>query len=120
VFVRQHAAQNQNLLNRNNELFSQITRLIEMMAAKVAPDDLRALKRHWTIHFLAQRIPRLVRQAVAGQYGLARSGLNELPMGITPLAVIAAYPVFKFNLPPARMTAGRLLARICEMNHSRT
>jgi glycosyltransferase involved in cell wall biosynthesis len=116
IFERRHAAQNSSLLNRNNELFPQLTKLIEMLATKVPPSDLALLKRHWTIHFLAQRLPRLARQAMAGEYGLARSGLTNLPLGIWPIAVIAAYPVLKLNLPPARLTTRKLFARILEVN----
>lgn len=119
IFERRHPAQNSILLNRNNELFPQITKLIEKMATKVPPSDLALLRRHWTIHFLAQRLPRLARQAMAGEYGLARSGLSNLPMGISPFAVIAAYPVLKFNLPLAQATTRKLFARILELNGSR-
>jgi hypothetical protein len=120
IHERHHAAQNSNLLNRNNELFPQLTKLIEMMATKVPTSDLAQLKHHWTIHFLAQRLPKLARQALAGEYRLARSGLSNLPMGISPLAVMAAYPVLKLNLPPARATTRKLFARILEINGSQS
>lgn len=116
VFERRHAAQNSVLLNRRNELFSQLKKLIEMLATKVPSSDLALLKRRWTIHFLASRLPKLARQAMAGEYGLARAGLTNLPLGISPLAVVAAYPVFKFNLPPARATTQKLFARILAVN----
>jgi len=118
VFERRHAAQNSILLNRNNELFPQMTKLIEMLATKVPSSDLALFKRHWTIHFLAQRVPKLARQAMAGEYGLARAGLTNLPLGISPLAVIAAYPILKFNLPPAQATTRKLFARIVALNAS--
>lgn len=120
VFERSHADQNSNLLNRNNELFPQLAKLIEMIATKVPIEDLTLLKRHWTIHFLGQRLPKLARQAMAGKYRLARSGLTNLPVGISPIAVIAAYPVLKFNLLPARMTKSKLFERILEVNGDTT
>ena len=120
IFERRHAAQNSSLLNRSNELFPQLTKLIEMLATKVPSSDLALFKRHWTIHFLAQRIPRLTRQAMAGEYGLARAGLANLPLGISPIAVIAAYPILKFNLPPARATTRKLFARIVALNGAST
>lgn len=116
IFERRHPAQNSKLLNRKNELFPQINKLIERFATKVPPSDLALFKRHWTIHFLAQRVPKLVRQALAGEFSLARSGLTELPLGISPFAVIAAYPIMKLNLPPARATTRKLFARIIEVN----
>ncbi|MES1992843.1 MAG: glycosyltransferase family 2 protein [Pseudomonadota bacterium] len=120
IFERRHAAQNSSLLNRSNELFPQLTKLIEMLATKVPSGDLALFKRHWTIHFLAQRLPKLARQAMAGEYGLARAGLTNLPLGISPIAVIAAYPILKFNLPPARATTRKLFARIVAINGAST
>jgi glycosyltransferase involved in cell wall biosynthesis len=116
VFERRHAAQNSVLLNLSNELFAQLTELIEMMATKVASNDMAVLKRHWTIHFLAQRLPKLARQAMAGQYKLACSGLANLPLSISPFAVIVAYPILKFNLLPARTTKSKLFTKILEIN----
>lgn len=120
VFERSHVAQNSTLLNRKNELFPQLTKLIEIIARKVPPSDLAVLKRHWTIHFLAQRLPKLIRQAIVGDFRLARSGLTNLPIGIKPSAVIAAYPVSRFNLPLAQMTTRKLFARILEVNGSQS
>lgn len=116
IFERQHPAQNSNLLNRNNELFSQLKQLIEMLASRVPPSDLALLKRNWTIYFLSQRIPRLAWQAMKGEYGLARAGLTNLPLGISAIMVIAAYPILKLNLPPARATRRKLLFRALEIN----
>lgn len=120
IFERVHAQQNRILLDRKNENLSQINRLIANWGAMVDGCDLALLKRHWTIHFLAQRIPRLSRQAMAGEYGLARAGLTNLPLGISPIAVIAAYPILKFNLPPARATTRKLFARIVALNGAPT
>jgi len=116
IYERRHATQNSVLLNRKNELFTQVTKLIETLARMVSASDLAILKRHWTIYFLSQRIPRLVRQTLAGEPTLAYKGLMELPLGISPVAVIAAYPVLKFNLPPARATTRKLFARIVAVN----
>lgn len=116
VFERSHAAQNSNLLNRNNELFPQLTKLIEMMSTRVPSSDLALLKRNWTIHFLAQRIPKLIRQAMAGEFNLALTGLKNLPIGISPSSVIAAYPLLKINLLLASKTTRKLLLRILQVN----
>ncbi len=116
IFERRHAAQNSNLLNRNNELFPQMNQLIEMLATKVPENDLALFRKRWTIHFLAPRIPKLVRQMLAGEFKLAWVGLTELPLGISPAAVIAAYPVFKLNLPSVQMTTRKLFERILEIN----
>lgn len=116
VFERSHAAQNSKLLNCRNELFPQLTKLIEMMATKVPAADMALLKHRWTIHFIAPRLPKLARQAMSGKFGLAGFGLSNLPVGIAPLEVILAYPIFKLNLPPVRLTTRQLFDRILEVN----
>lgn len=116
IIERRHAAQNSNLLNRNNELFGQINKLLESIAYRVSSHDLQLLKRHWTFHFLAQRVPRLFRQVLAGRLKLAYTGLLQLPFGISPLTVVTSYPIVKLHLPPSQMTTRDLLSRIIELN----
>lgn len=116
IFERRHAAQNSNILNRNNELFKQINYLIESMASRVSANDLTTLKQHWIVHFLAQRVPRLIRQMMAGKPTLAYNGLVKLPLDINPINVIAAYLVLRFNLPHSKDTTRKLFERILEIN----
>jgi glycosyltransferase involved in cell wall biosynthesis len=116
VFERRHANQNSKLLNRKNELFPQINALIQKFAGEVNPVDLPVLRRHWAIHFLAQRLPRSVRQLMAGKYRLAVSVWEGLPLRISPLACMAAYPLQKFNLRLAHVTTRRLYHRILALN----
>lgn len=116
VFVRSHSAQNSILLNRKNELFPQINKLIEMLATKVPASEITLLKRHWTYHFLARRVPHLVRQVIAGDFRLASRVLLDLPLNISAVSVCAAYPSLKLNLPSAQATSRKLLARIIELN----
>jgi len=116
VFIRSHEQQNSNLLNQKNELYLQINELLLQIAELANPIDLPILKRHWTIHFLSQRVPRFVRQLIGGQFRLAFSAWNHLPFGISPLACITAYPFRKFNTTAARNTTRKLLKRIIEVN----
>ncbi|HMN13698.1 MAG TPA: glycosyltransferase family 2 protein [Bellilinea sp.] len=116
IMERHHEQQNSNLLNKKNEMYPQLKRLLESVAPKLPPENLPLLRRHWTIHFFAQRIPKLVRQAARGQIALAAEGLKEMPFGISPSAVIAAYPLLKLDLPPARKTSKQLFDRIIEIN----
>lgn len=120
VVERHHAAQNSNLLNRNNELFKQTNRLINLMSTKVKKNELDILKRHWTIHFLSQRIPKLARQILAGRPALAYKGLRETPMKIKPTTIIFAYFALRLNLPIAQNTTRKLFARIQEINERST
>lgn len=119
VFERTHPGQNRFLLNRSNESFLQQNRILKTWAAEISRNDLadlRLVKWHWTIHHLSWRSTSLIRQIRAGQLSLVREMLQDLPLGISPIAVFAAYPIWKFNLPPARATGRRLLDRILELN----
>ena len=116
IFERVHPLQNRILLDRKNENLPQMNKLISIWGAMIDGPDLALLRRHWTIHFLAQRVPRLVRQILTGKPALASGVLKELPLDITPIAVIAAYPIMKFKLPPAQNTTRKLLKRILEVN----
>ncbi|MGQ0700528.1 MAG: glycosyltransferase family 2 protein [Panacagrimonas sp.] len=116
VFERRHELQNSNLLNLKNELYPQLNDLLARFVAEVRGEDLRVLKRHWTIHFFPQRMSRLVRKLAAGEIKQARLCLQNLPLGISVPSVFAAYPIWKFNLAPARATNRLLFARILELN----
>ena len=113
---RRHEQQNSNLLNKKNEMYGQLKCVLESVAPKIDAENYKLLRQHWTIHFFAQRIPKLVRQAARGHFSLAVHGLREIPFGISPAAVIGAYPLLKLNLPPARKTSKQLFDRIIEIN----
>ncbi|TRZ76719.1 MAG: glycosyltransferase family 2 protein [Chitinophagaceae bacterium] len=116
IFERIHLAQNTNLLNMKNELYQQINILLEKFSTQVCDNDLAILKRHWTIHFLAPRLSRVIIQILAGEFNLAKIPLKDLPLGISKGAVIAAYPIWKLNLPIANSTTRQLFNRIIELN----
>lgn len=116
VFERTHPLQNRFLLDRQNENFTQTKRIIENWAVMADPKDLDLLKSHWTLHFLAQRVPRLARQVMVGRLKLAYNGLVELPLGISPLSVLTSYLIQKINHNASRITTQKLLARIIELN----
>jgi len=116
VVERRHTAQNSNLLNRNNELFKQINQLYDLISQQLSANDMKILRQHWIIHFFSWRIPSLARHLIAGRFKLAYSGLLELPTGIQPLIVIAAYPAVRFSFPIARSTIHMLFKRILEIN----
>lgn len=121
VYERRHSGQNRLLLNLGNESLQQQNHILKMWADEISRKDLadlELLKRHWTIHHLSWRTPSLIRQIRAGQLRLVREILQDLPLDISPVAVFATYPVWKFNLPPAKATGRQLLARIIELNGS--
>lgn len=120
IWARQHMAQNSYLLSRKNELYPQINAILEMLVSKVDESDLPVLKRHWTIHFFPPRTSRFVRQVLTGNFRLAASAWHGLPLGISGLTCLAAYPVRKFNLWPARATTQRLWDRIWEINRGQS
>ena len=116
IFERVHIAQNSNLLNRKNELYPQFHQILEKFCTQVCVDDLVLLKRHWTIQFFPQRLSRIFRQILAGNFSLAQLPLRDLPLGISKWAVILSYPLWKFNLPITHATTRQLFNRIIELN----
>lgn len=119
IFERTHPEQNRLLLNRGNESFPQQNSILKSWAVEISKNnlaDLSLVKRHWTIHHLSWRSTSLVRQILSGQLSLVRKMLQDLPLGISPIAVFASYPIWKFNLPPAKSTARQLFDRIIELN----
>lgn len=119
IFERIHPKQNRLLLNLSNESFPQQLRILNIWAKEIARNDLadlKLVKLHWTIHHLSWRVPGLLRQIRAGQMDVVREMWKDLPLNISPAAMFAAYPIWKFNLPPSQSTGRRLLHRIVELN----
>jgi len=120
IFERIHNHQNSVLLNKKNEIYPQLNKLLEILASKIPERERSIIKRHWTIHFLAPRLSRSFKQILAGEYRLARGALIELPLNISAWSVVAAYLVWKFNFLPARTTTRKLSNRILELNQGNT
>jgi len=119
VFVRSHDKQNSILLNRNNELYPQINKILLNFSEHVDPIDLATLKCHWTVHFFSTRLPRFVRQLFRGQFKSAFNIWRNLPFGITILECIIAYPHRKFDTKIAHKTTRVLFKRITEINYEK-
>lgn len=118
VYERVHPNQFRNILNRQHESIPQLNQTIELLAGFVKPADIPLLKRHWTIHFLSPRLGPFLRDVLAGRPRKALKLWKNLPLGINPFACIAAYPLWKFQLRPARATVLELFKRIAELNGS--
>jgi len=116
VFERTHELQHSNTQNSNNEIYLQLNKILQMIALKSDPSMCKVLKHHWTIHFLSPRVPRFVRQVFAGKFALALSSWKNLPLNISVLACIAAYPVFKLKLSQANTSTSYLLKQIEKIN----
>jgi hypothetical protein len=116
VFGRIHEMQGSNLLNKKNEAFSQINRILITLSNQVELEDRELLIRHWTINFFSPRVPRFIRQILSGQFRLAFSIWHDLPLGISPWRCIAAYPAWKLKLPWAQQTTRELIWRITARN----
>jgi hypothetical protein len=116
VYERIHPNQFRNILNQNYESIPQLNRTIELLASFVKPVDIPLLKRHWIIHFLSPRLGPFVRDIAAGRPRMALKLWKDLPLGISPWACIAAYPLWKFRLFPARATIHKLFKRIYDLN----
>jgi len=117
VKVRVHALQNSVLLNRSNELPQQLDAILNMLASRVAPELLPLLKRHWTIHFLAPRLSKSVWLLLKREPAKAWKSYRTLPLGISFLACIGAYPFWRLGLGTS-WTTRRLLRQILQLNDS--
>lgn len=79
---------------------------------------LHVLRRHWTIHVFSPRFSRFVRQILCGQFSLAASVWRNLPLGVSAISSIAAYPVFKLKLPQYNKTISYLFREIIKSNEN--
>jgi glycosyltransferase involved in cell wall biosynthesis len=116
VLQRVHAAQNTNLLNVNNELISQQKKILEYLALNLDKDDLKLLKRHWTIHHLAPRLTKSFKLALRGNYRQAAEAWHSLPLGISAISCLVVYPLWKLKLPIINKVTKLLLDRIQKVN----
>ncbi|MDB5845344.1 MAG: glycosyltransferase family 2 protein [Polaromonas sp.] len=116
VFERIHALQDSNVLNQTNQIYAQVNSILETIAAEVDPSLVKVLKRHWTIHFFSQRSSRFVRQILRGHFSMAASALQDLPLGITAISSLAAYPISKLKLPQSEITTRYLFKKILNTN----
>ena len=116
VFERTHEFQHSNTQNLKNEIYLQLNRILELLALEVDPVVLNVLRRHWTVHFLSPRVPRFLRQIFSGKFALAISVWKNLPLNISALSCIAAYPLVKWKLPQASITTDHLFSEIIKRN----
>ncbi len=116
VFERIHELQDSNRLTQTNQIDPQVNSILEMIAREVDPSLLQVLKRHWTIHFLSPRSSRFIRQIFKGHFSMAASTLQNLPLGISAFSSLAAYPIFKLNLPQSHTTTRYLFTKIINSN----
>ena len=114
VFERIHDLQHSNVSTQKNEIDKQINAILEILALKVDPSLLQVLRRHWTIHVYAHRCSRFARQIVVGRISSATSIWKNLPVGISAISSIAAYPLVKLKLARAHATTNYLLNHILE------
>ena len=116
VYERKHAKQNTFLLNKKNELNTQINKILENLFTIVPVGDRKKLIKIWTIYFLSPRIAYSVRQLKSGEFKLALSHFQNLPLGITYFDIIFGYFSWKLKLPSAKQLIDELFMRIIELN----
>jgi len=116
VFERVHELQDSSRLSQINEIDPQVNSILEILAKEVDPSILHVLRRHWTIHVFSPRFSRFVRQILSGQFSLAASVWRNLPLGVSAISSIAAYPVFKLKLPQYNKTTSYLFKEIVKSN----
>lgn len=116
VFERIHELQDSNVLTQKNQIDTQINSILEILAKEVDPSLLDVLRRHWTIHVFSHRFSRFIRQIASGRFSLAALVWKDLPLGISALSSIAAYPLVKLKLAQANTTTNYLLDYIIKNN----
>ena len=116
VFERIHKMQDSCVLTQTNQIDPQVNSILEIISKEVDPLLLQILKRHWTIHVFSPRFSRFARQVFSGRFSLASSIWRNLPLGVSGISSVAAYPIFKLKLPQYNSTTSYLLAEIIKRN----
>ena len=116
VFERRHALQDTSLQSQKNSFYLQLNSIIDILAKEVDPSLIEILKRHWTIYVFSPRFSRFVRQLGRGKFQAAMGVWKGVPLGISALSCIAAYPVFKLNLQLSHATTTQLFNEITKIN----
>ena len=118
VFERMHELQDSSVSSQTNKIDPQVNSILEIIAKEVDPSLLQVLKRHWTIHVFSPRFSRFIRQVFSGRFNLASSVWRNLPLGVSALSSIAAYPVFKLKLSQYNKTTSYLYGEIVKSNNN--
>lgn len=116
VFERVHEMQDSSRLTQINQIDPQVNSILEILAKEVDPLLLQVLRRHWTIHVFSPRFSRFIRQVFSGRISMASTVWKNLPLGVSALSSIAAYPVFKLKLPQSNATTSYLFDEIVRSN----
>ena len=117
VFERIHEMQDSSLSEKNNSIYSQVNSILQILAKKVDPLLLKVLKRHWTVHFFSPRFSHFIRQIGTGKFQQAMLTWQGIPLGISPVSCIAAYPIFKFKPVKGHATTAELSNNIKKLNN---
>lgn len=117
VFERIHKLQDSGLASQKNSIDSQVNSILHILAKEVDPMLLKLLKRHWTIHFFSPRLSHFVHQISVGKFNQAMSTWRGIPLNISPVSCVAAYPVFKFVSRKGHATTAMLLSNINQLNN---
>lgn len=116
VFERIHPLQETSVQSQKNAINLQINLIIELLAREVDPSLTSILKRHWIIHVFSPRFSEFTRQLSKGKFEIAMGVWKGIPLGISAISCIAAYPLFKLNLHSGHTTTNQLLNAITKMN----
>jgi len=117
VFERIHEFQDSSLASQKHLIDLQVNSILHILAKAVDPQLLTVLKRHWTVHFFSPRFSYFIRQISAGNLHQAMSTWQGIPLGISFMNCIAAYPIFKFKSHSGHSTTAKLLENINKLNN---
>jgi len=117
VFERMHELQDSSLVAKVNAIYLQVNAILQILAKEVDPLLLKVLKRHWTVHFFSPRFAYFIRQIGLGKFKHAMTTWQNIPLGISTMSCIVAYPAFKFKTRKGHATTAELLSNIKKLNN---
>jgi glycosyltransferase involved in cell wall biosynthesis len=96
IYQRKHINQNSYLLNKNNELYSQLNKIILHLCILNSSEDILLLRRQWKIWFV-QRISKIIRQISILKFDNLLMPIENLPLEIKKREVIVTYILYKLR-----------------------
>ena len=116
VYCRIHPNQNTFLLNRNNELYPQINKILYKLVELTSNEDHKLLIKQWRTNFMLPRVSRFLKLFLTFNFKLNTNPLRQLPLGISIYSILFEYGIWKCRLPRSKKNGEKLLIRIQEIN----
>jgi len=97
IFVRNHPNRGTYNLNKNNDLFRQVSEIYKFLSKNIDQKHYPLLKKHLLLNDLPQRIPTYLKFLILGKFKEARKTFFNLPFSIKFYECFFYAPLFKFR-----------------------